>query len=117
MDMRLLLLRQENLSEEMERGLLRFPWTNICMLCADTVHPECDKTETLQGNARICQDSLHSSQRDVSGTNSINQLNHLKMSYINDIINNINDQFSFEGIFITVSRTALLKSLPLHLLV
>ena len=63
------------------------------------VLPECDKTETSQGDARICQDRLHSSQRYVSITNSINQLNHLEMSHINDIINNINDQFSFEGYF------------------
>ena len=69
--MRLLLLRQQNLSEEMERGQLRFPWTNICMLRADTVLPECDKTETLQGDARICQDSLHSSQRYVSAINRV----------------------------------------------
>ena len=69
MVMRLLLVRQENLSEEMERAVLRFSWTTVCMLCAHTVLPECDKTKALQGDARICQDSLHSSQRYVSATN------------------------------------------------
>ena len=125
----------------MERGLLRFPWTTICMLCTDTVHPECDKTEALQGDARICKDRLYSSQRYVSVpidnmswkmlrvqrsmtfeaiyhtkyceiSRNVSlimplmllkmSLNHLEMSYINAIIiNNINDQISFEGISIT----------------